>query len=339
MLPPFFVLFCGRPTARKLAGAGVASLFGILALSWIFRWLGAPYHANPTAFMMTKLLTLDVNWQDFLELVVSNVSQLLGRSSVSVERTLIDEQWTVLAVAGVMTGLFALGRKRVAFLRGFLGERPGFALFCFYNQAVIIVATVVTYYVGNGGGLRIFSIHLLLTVFVAAGAPQRALRFLVISTLAYNLMTMGPCLATVNNSLEPCFSRAKSTADFRQMVEDLVVFDPAANGWDNTVLVDGIPAEFCGFAPGIGVSLIIDTDVLRNPKSRYIIATAEEIAYARPKVRLLRNSKGSARSTAGPRPGQICTSTWPRRAEQETRCRNPIPVASNRPLRRARCTW
>jgi hypothetical protein len=295
MLPPLLVLIWQPRTRRAIVCSGIASLGGILALLVIFRWLCAPYGSHPTAFMMTRLVTLDVRLVDFLALLFGNAAQFKRPDSL-LDRILLDQQWGSVAVSGVLTALIAVVHttnwKWIRFCPQQLFERPGYAMFCCYNQTVVMFATVTTYYVGNGGGLRIFSIHLLLTMLIAAAAPQRALRFLFLSVIAYNIMMCTPSLSSVRSMLAPCFSSAKSTADFRKTIDGIIVFAPGADGWKNTVLSDRIPPQFAGMTPGIGLSLILNHEALSKPKARYIIATPFDVAKAKIRVKLLCKLEG-----------------------------------------------
>jgi hypothetical protein len=171
-------------------------------------------------------------------------------------------------------------------------NRPGEALFCCYNQAVITLATVTSYYVGYGSGLRLFSVHSLLGILVAAVARQRALRLLFFAVIAFNVMMWWPCLGTVRNRTLDSFSSRSRVAAFREMIRGAIVFDPKATAWDNTVLADRYPPEFAGMTPGIGVSLISTRESFSRPKSRYIIASPVTIAHAKTNVRLLRKLPG-----------------------------------------------
>jgi hypothetical protein len=295
MLPPLCILFLRRLTWKSIVLALAASAAAILVLMAAFGWMCSPYSNVPTAFLMNKLVTLDVNPQVLLQLVFSNLERLAHCDS-ALESLVIDQNSTILIVAGAAAAIaFMLRRGRWQWLRPAgesFADRPGEALFCCYNQAVITLATVTTYSVGYGGGLRIFSIHSLLGVLVAAAARQRALRLLFFAVIAFNVMMRRPCLDTVRNLTSDSFSSHSRVAAFREMIRGAIVFDAKATPWDNTVLVDRYPPDFAGMTPGIGVSVITRRESFSRPKSRYIIASPVTIARAKSNVRLLRELPG-----------------------------------------------
>jgi hypothetical protein len=295
MLPPLCILFLRRLTRTSIVIASVASAGGILVLMAAFRRICAPYAILPTDSMMFRLLTLDVNPTVWLQLVWSNVEGLT-RCDSPLESLVFDQNSTILIVTGATAAIaFMLRLGRWQWLRP-AGEsfanRPGEALFCCYNQAVITLATVTSYYVGYGSGLRLFSVHSLLGILVAAVARQRALRLLFFAVIAFNVMMWWPCLGTVHNRTLDSFSSRSKVAAFREMIRGAIVFDPKATAWDNTVLADRYPPEFAGMTPGIGVSLISRPESFSRPKSRYIIASPVTIAHAKTNVRLLRKLPG-----------------------------------------------
>jgi hypothetical protein len=295
MLPPLCILFLRRLTWKSIVVVSTASAAGILALMSAFHWICAPYSNVPTAFMMNKLVTLNVDPAVVLQLVWSNLERL-GVWDSPLENLVIDQNSTILIVASAAAVIaLMLRRGRWQWLRpagASFAERPGAALFCCYNQAVITLATVTTYSVGNGGALRVFSVHSLLGILVAGAARQRALRLLFFAVIAFNVMMRRPCLDTVNNMTRDSFSSGFRVTAFREMIRDALVFDPKATPWDNTVLVDRYPPDFAGMTPGIGVSLITRRESFSRPKSRYIIASPVTIARAKTNVRLLRKLPG-----------------------------------------------
>jgi hypothetical protein len=295
MLPPLCILFLQRLTGKSIVMTSVASAAGILVLMAAFGWICAPYSILPNGFTMNKLLTDDANPTVWLQLVWSNVEGLTRYES-PLESLVFDQNSTILIVAGAAAAIaFMLRRGRWQWLRPAgesFADQPGKALFCCYNQAVITLATVTTYYVGYGCGLRIFSIHSLLGLLVAAAARQRALRLLFFAVIAFNVMMWRPCLGTVRTRTLDSFSSLSRVTAFREMIRGAIVFDPNATAWNNTVLADRYPPDFAGMTPGIGVSLISRPESFSRPKSRYIIASPVTIAHAKTNVRLLRKLPG-----------------------------------------------
>lgn len=295
MLPPLFVLFLKRPSGRMLVVALGTSCALILTLMVAFRWICAPFTNNPIAFMMIRLLTLDVRFEDFLQLVLGNIDQL-GHSDSVLERLVFDQHWAALAVAGVLATLAAVVRyapwKWPRSLLANVVAHPGDVLFCLYNQGVITLATVTTYIVGNGGGIRIFSIHLLLTLLIAAAAQKQALRLLFFAVMTYNTLMWAPCLEHLRILQDPSFTKVSSLAKFRKTIGPHIIFKPGANAWDNTLLSDRLPLELSALPAGIGVSWFSNLESLSKAKSHYIIATPDKVAKAGLKLKFVRTLKG-----------------------------------------------
>jgi hypothetical protein len=292
VLPPLFLLFLPRYTYKTVARALSASAAGILALMATFRWLCAPYPNIPTAFLMNKLLTLDVAPRVLLLHVWANVQEF-KRFYLGLEKMVGYEHLGLLGLFGVLAGLVLGARiwpsKWTASLRRLnLMDGPGDIFFCCYNQVVITVATVATYYVGNGGAMRLFAAYVPLTLLVAVAGGKRIFYYLFVATIGFNLLLSTRCLRQVHELTRDSFSYAARTAAFRESIRDDIVFTPGANAWDNTLLADRLPPEFAGLPPGIGLSLIISVESLVKPKSRYIIASGEAVGQAKTNVRLLR---------------------------------------------------
>ncbi len=290
-LPPLFLLFLERYTWKSVTLALAASAGGILGLMATFRWLCAPYPNVPTAFLMNKLLTLDVAPHVFLSHVWANLQEF-RHFYRALEKTVGYEHLGLLGLFSVLSGLVLTMRfwpsKWAAPLRRWgVTDRPADTFFCCYNQLVITVATVATYFVGNGGAMRLFATYVPLTLLVALASGKRIYRYLLVAVIGFNLLVSTRCLRQVNEITRDSFSYAARTAAFQDAIRDKIVFTPGANAWDNTLLSDRLPGEFAGLPPGIGVSYIISLESLAKPKSRYILAERDVVERARTKVRLL----------------------------------------------------
>lgn len=296
ILPPLFLLFLRRYTYKTVAAALLASVPSILALTTIFRWLCAPYSKVPTAFLMNKLLTLDVNARVLIAHIWTNLGEF-RRFYLGVEKMVGYEHLGLLGLFVVLAALVLGARfwpsKWTASLRRFdLVDRPGATLFCCYNQLVITVATVTTYWVGNGGAMRLFSTYVPLALLVAVASGKRIFHYLLVAVIGFNLLMSTRCLRQVHELTRDSFSYAARTAAFKETIRKDIVFTPGANGWDNTLFSDRVPPEFAGLPPGIGVSAISSIESLARPKSRYILASREVIEKAKTKVRFLRTLRG-----------------------------------------------
>jgi hypothetical protein len=292
ILPPMFLLFLPRYTSKTVAAALLASGVGILLLMITFRWICAPFSNIPTAFLMNKLLTLDVDPKVLFGHMWTNLQEF-RRFYLGVEKMVGYEHLGLLGLFCVLAGLILGARmwspKGTAFLRRFdLIDRPGETFFCCYNQLVITVATVATYWVGNGGAMRLFSTYVPLALLVVFAGGKRTFQYLFVAVIAFNLLMSTRCLRQVQELTHDSFSYPARTAAFKETIRDDIVFTPGANGWDNTLLTDRVPPEFAGLPPGIGVSTITSYESLARPKSRYILASREVIEKAKTKVRFLR---------------------------------------------------
>jgi hypothetical protein len=290
MLPPLALLCLPRLTRRaSLAALGV-SFLGILGLLWTFRWLCAPMSSKANAFMMNKLLTLDVEPHVVLELIWTNLESF-SRYRWLLEPVILDEHWSVLLLTGALVAGAAFVRFGPRRLVAGLNKptRPGIgaALVCFYNQAVITVATVTTYLVGNGGMERMCATHALLSLFIAAASGKRSLQLLFLAALGYNLAMSPKGLEDVEDRIRPAFSPIPGSAEFAARIQDRIEFVPGADAWDNTLLSDRYPRAFLALPPGIGVSVMTLPQCLDHPRSRYVIASPQDVERAGAKLELL----------------------------------------------------
>jgi hypothetical protein len=285
MFVPLLVLYhYRRGSVASLVRALLASGATILALMIVYRWLCAPYRAIKDAFLMNKALTLDVDLRTLGAHVRHNLSDVVDTlwTGDAVSRTTVWEHWLILAAVLAAAAVVAL-RRRVSAGRGSTPAPPrshAFLWIIAYNVGVITVATILTYAIGNGGAPRIFSVHLLLTLMLALAAPGWFARGLVLSILLINLAVGAAALDHLHEHYAYSFSNRPRAVAFHDRVQDVLVYEPGANGWANTVLTDRLPGAFAGMPEGIGCEYYIsDTFLARQPKSRYIVATPECILY------------------------------------------------------------
>jgi hypothetical protein len=296
LLPPMFLLFLRRYNDKTVAGTLLASGAVILALMMVFRWVCAPFSNVATAFLMNKLLTFDVVPRVLFAHIRTNLHEF-RRFYLGVEKMVGYEHLGLLGLFCVLAGLVLGARfwppKWTTHLRNWgLVDRPGATLFCCYNQLVITVATVTTYWVGNGGAMRLFSTYVPLTLLVVVASGKRIFQYLFVAVVAFNLLMSTRCLRQVRELTRDSFSYAARTAAFKETIRDDIVFTPGASGWDNTLLCDRVPPEFAALPAGIGVSSIISYESLVRPKSRYILASREVIERSKLKVKFLRTLPG-----------------------------------------------
>jgi hypothetical protein len=244
---------------------------------------------------MLKLLTLDAQAQALFGLVSSNLAEL-RYSLYGAQQVMIDQYWACLLLASTLCCLAVLVRfspwKWTRVLPKGLADQPAEIALCCYIPAVVTLATVTTYYVGNGGANRIFSVYLLVILMIAAAARRPALRMLFLAAMVYNIAMADPCLWMIRTALTSSFSGAQRVAAFREAVRQDIIFTPNANAWENTLLSDRIPPDLVGLTPGIGLSWMMTPAMLAHAKSRYIIATPSEVAKAGIKVRALQKLNG-----------------------------------------------
>jgi hypothetical protein len=77
---------------------------------------------------------------------------------------------------------------------------------------------------------------------------------------------------------------------FRQAVRDVVAYDERADGWCNTLLVAGCPAELIEVPAGMGMSFMMG-EMRLPPRSGYLLLQPD--TYARLADRLLLEPLGS----------------------------------------------
>ncbi len=288
LLPALFVRAGGR-TWRGVLAAGLAGCAAVLACTKAFQLLCAPFAALPDTFLMNKLLTGETGPAFLLQHALKNLTSLVAYFGQ--RQGLVRSQFTqcLLLLAAVA---YVAARRGVARLRG-TPEPPASAgrwlALVGYNQAAVTAATVVLYFVGQNGAPRLFPIHLLFGLLVAAAAPLRSLRAFVPVALAFNLLAAGPAARYFRDEYARRFTNRGRADKFAAHVAGLVPFDPGGDGWANTVLTDRLPLELVGLPAGIGVEYVLHAEVpevLSRPvRSRYLIAGEERVRASGRKVR------------------------------------------------------
>lgn len=302
---PLFLLYLNRRRPLAVAGALAAGAAAAALFMVVFRWLCAPYNADPDAFLMNKLAGLGVGPEHLWRHVRANLAafgQVFELESV-VSRTVFAEHLTALGAVAFAALAYGLGRRwpRLrADLRRLAKDPAGLAL-CAYYLLATTAATVLTYYVGQYRGYRVFAIELMLLLALAAASRSPVLRGAFAAALVANLLVAGPALNYLRAYYaEPFHGRAAADA-FAARVADLIRFEPGADGWSNTLLSDRLPGELSALPAGIGVELYLDAGIFRRPiKSRYVITTPDIVARLRLPLRplfRLDNMRGQVRTT------------------------------------------
>jgi hypothetical protein len=298
LLPPAYLLGLGARTPRAKVLALALSGVTVLACMKGFQVVCAPFVSeswpafSQTSFLMNKLVTGEFSLSLLYGHFLKNFPDFLDYfriGHVLIELILLQN----LMLLGILAAV--QGWREVSVL---VGKRPaeaarpagGWLALVAYNQLVIVASTMFVYVIRNEGGPRLFGIHLLLGLLVAANAPRPSLRALVPAALALNVI-LGPATATFLRDkyyFYPRFHERPAVEACREGMARVLAFDPSADAWANTILSDRVPMEFAGLPAGMGFQYYIDPKFLEGPvRSRYIIAPPYEIAHYRGKVKYL----------------------------------------------------
>ncbi len=276
LLPPLFALAARGRSPRIVVSAGVLGCAATLACMKAFQWLCSPYAGTDTAFLMNKLVTgeagLSLVWSHSLANLAKFGDYFRGDSDVLSSGVVLGSLLVIVVVAVAGTALVDARKKG-----GTPAGRGGrWLAFVGYNQVAIAAATVLTYYVGNGGAPRVFAVHLLLGLLVALNAPLLPLRALLPAALVLNLATAVYSLDFLRDFYAAAFTNRARVEAFRGRWDGLVAFDPDGDGWSNTLLTDRLPAELVTLPPGVGVEAFFVPERLAAPvRSRYVITTPD----------------------------------------------------------------
>ena len=148
-------------------------------------------------------------------------------------------------------------------------------LFHFFNLVVILILTILFYLVGNLGDYRLLSIHLLASLLFAVGFKGHGYRVAVWLLILSNALFSSRALVAYENHAR-AFSqqRAEKIAVARKQVEGVVVYDPDADPWCNSLAFwferpYWYPPELAALPAGIGINLMRYGESPR--KSRYLL--------------------------------------------------------------------
>lgn len=138
------------------------------------------------------------------------------------------------------------------------------------NILPVLIVSLALYDILDWRDFRVFAPHVLLAIMVAIPFSRRSF---VLVPLALNLLLTVSFVPTFRTFHEMHFA---TDANSRSPVADVVRYQPDADPWRNTVLVDqtNYTAALLQLPPGIGVSVILAPSNLKPPiKSEYLLVS------------------------------------------------------------------
>lgn len=275
----FIPLFLFQAKTISWRWALRAILLGIplvLAAFAAYNWLTAPYPNFSSDLRLAAGQSLGAGIHLFFSHLKGNLILLLLQGA-PLERSM---RYQVLIVLALALGLLAYGVYR----RRHDGSKPGkldvLSLFHVLNLAPVLLFILTLYDVFDWRDFRMFAPHLLLSILLTIPFIPRHLtrpwagqHLFVYVPLALNLLLTISFLLTFQSFHAAHFA---SDARPRTHLASLVTYQPGAQAWHNTVLVDGAnyTAQLMDLPPGIGVSTILAPGELKQPiKSRYLLVS------------------------------------------------------------------
>jgi hypothetical protein len=293
---PLFLFYWPGTTRLGRAAAVAASCLLILALLFLVRQLCAPFPCLPNAMLMTKLIAWEVDFEVLQNHIHNNLINFwrLCRESDTITRTMF---LLTLSVLGYMSVLCLIQTIRPKFNPAnqnsnenenlASGPNAWFA-FNIYNLGAIILSTIVLYHVGGNGGLRIFSVHFLLTIMLAFAFRSRVATVLCATAILVMCLTANSATVKLKNWYTPYFSAGVQARQFHESVKNVIIYEPGADPWHNTLLTNCYSPHLAGLPAGIGANSYFSGEFLKNRvKSRYIISTPDLVAVHGLNVKLL----------------------------------------------------
>jgi hypothetical protein len=277
-LVPYLLLQVRRPTFRRLGLALVASVVGMAALLYAFRWLCAPYVGVNAAFLMNKVAGGEVPAEAFFEHAVHNLERLM-KHDFSFRCPFLASVifWEAIGF-GSIVGLLALWRLAATprdRLRADFWPVTRELWFHAFNICGLCAGILFFYFVNNDGGWRMLAVHLLVSAFIAITSTVGSLKGLVVAIVLVNLAALPKCAASIEAQNGPRFEYAEMVRRFGSRIGKQVQYREGADPWQNTILIGPYPIELMALPPGIGVSYYgAEPERVTLPiKSRYVLAT------------------------------------------------------------------
>lgn len=313
MLPPLLVSFRSKRTWTTFLFALIWGLGGVATLIAMFWMICAPYPGVSSAFLFNKLLTGEIGIWALWPQVVMNLQGFSEYRYSLFGAIMMAEHFAALTalVAGtvwlLVRGFYRPTNQQASgSLRNWAnqGDRlstgqskllvtsadsdrrlQAWIWLNAYNLAVVTAATILVYYVGYNGGYRVFSVHFLLSLLLAATAPLKWIRSIPIFIVGIHVVVLPFAVEQLHTDYELSFTNRMRADRFRLAVTKVLPFDVVSDrdGWENTVLTDRVPVYFAGL-PAVGLEGYFDPQRLAaGVKSGYVIVTPEAVnAYKLP---------------------------------------------------------
>jgi hypothetical protein len=264
---PFFLLVLGYHSWRVVIRAVVLSGVVMGAIFLLTSWLGAPYE-NFTTRLIRALREAPLTAPGMLvDHAVQNTLNFFRLQMNRYELPSVVLRYQIVVVLGVM-----LVQWRRA---GLTRER----LFHLSNLGLITLMLIMLYDVDAGRDYRVLIPHLLLSMLVLVGFHRR--------WLPVTLVIMSMTLATFFMIDYKTEGRRAFVADqaeidaFAAQVGAVLVYDPAADPWCNTVLLsfpNVFRQETVGIPAGFGVSHFIAGPEVAAVRSGYVLLDDDSYA-------------------------------------------------------------
>ena len=293
---PLFLFYWPGSTRQSRWLAALASCPVILGLLYLVRQLCSPFPSIPTANLMTKLIAWEVRFDVLLSHIKHNFAVLreISREGDVIPRTIF---LLTLGGLGCLSAYYLIqllrSKQRLAAQIGnesapISSEQSSWLAFNIYNLGAVVLSTIVLYHVGGNGGLRIFSVHLLLMIMLAFASRAREAMAVCAAVILVMCLTANSSRTFLKSWYTPYFEAGYDARLFHDYVKNVIVYEPGADGWSNTILTRFYPHQLAGLPAGIGTNSYFCEDFLKTPiKSRYIITTPELVAANGLNVKLL----------------------------------------------------
>jgi hypothetical protein len=282
LVPLALLLTWGRGRQRIVVGLSAAAL-GVGTGVWVFTLAAAP---SPSALSTSALRLAPTAPLVALELVRDRMAANLLRLVPAMSPT--DSIWLMLAerlqlgivlvLAALLLALVIVRRRSARLLATTRSVAERQAMFHLSNIGVPALAQLAFYAVGDWQDYRVLGPHLLLSAFVLLAMPPG--RAVLAAMVAVNLAVAMPFVNTYRVVRAPNFVADSPTLPpFRQVVEQVLVYEGGVSGWCNTLLTTGYVPEFVAVPAGIGMSVTSQTSYLPTPvRSRYLLLRGESYA-------------------------------------------------------------
>jgi hypothetical protein len=237
----------------------VAAVCCLGAAVWAFGVICSPYPDRLTPDInrtlehpISAFWTMELRWE-------RGWKNLLVPSAATVPIGLL-QRYQILAVTLVGVGLVVWRRH----------SRTG--AFAAANVFVVLIATMLFFYMWGNRDYRVMAPHMLLSLLVLLVADWR----LVLPFVATNLAFVGFFVAQfASMHRERVDADRQALAIFADELAPFVSYTPNADGWSNTLLFPVTQQDYrlLALPPGIGLTFALtdNRDLFVHPRSKYVV--------------------------------------------------------------------